>query len=464
METINKQIIKSLNSENFHTWSKKQFCLFLGLKKAQFEQLVDWGKDTGKLIYIPKAQINHNLPEIGTDKNFPYLFFTDKENPGFTILKDSGRLIFYFDVIAAIGWILGGFEEYNALKRDNFGRWSKENSLLHQNGFTNAPQINLWLNFMRSYLKKRKIKTLNLWPNQKTWAVAITHDIEGLNFNFKTTLRNLFKAGVSFNLSYLRFALIKLVSTVIFTITDGWNFRQGFGDLIEVMNKLKLKPTLFMCGAGEKTDYLVYNDPDYLITDQNIKIDLELALKLGFSIGMHPVIQTAPLYDRYREQRANIGKIIKFKPISCRHHYWNISRGDTADAFLAMSRAGFKFDTSLSFYDEPNFRRSIALPFQIYHPKINRPLSIIEIPSTFMDQWSSSNPQKFIAQLDLIKDLNGVAVLDWHSNRFSHRYYKKQKDLFINTIKKLKKDKKIWITNLNEIGLWWEKRTKDLGF
>lgn len=453
-----QKLIKNAKSKAFENWAKTQFCLFLGIKLQQFEKYVDWGKDTGKLIYIPKTHLDLDLPKIEKQS----LMLGSNEKSGYQPSQKSKRLIFGFDLITSLGWILGGFEEYLSQERDRFGRWSQSNSLLSNHGLVEKPYINQWINEISKFLHKNKVKLIPLWPKNKTWVVVTSHDIEGLNFVLGKVLKDFGKGVVNKDLGLLRFSLIKLVSTLIFTLTDGGRFKKGFKDLLNTVKELELKSSIFICGATKNSQYLSFNDPDYDITNTEVLKSVKEAVKLGLSIGIHPVIYTAPYKSRYLDQIKHIEKNIGTKVNSCRHHYWNISRTDTGEALSAMNQAGIKYDTSLSFYNSSNFRRSVALPFKPFDIKNAKTIDLIEIPSTFMDQWSIKN--SLSKHLDLVKKLRGVATLDWHSNRFSHNYYKKQKDLFIKTIKKLKQDKSVWLTNIEEVGDWWEKRTKNLGF
>src|SRR5437870_901159 len=51
----------------------------------------------------------------------------------------------------------------------------------------------------------------------------------------------------------------------------------------------------------------------------------------------------------------------------------------------AVAAAGFEYDSSLAFAEEPGFNAGIARPFRPYDWSQDRPLDLIEIPLAIMD-------------------------------------------------------------------------------
>ena len=129
--------------------------------------------------------------------------------------------------------------------------------------------------------------------------------------------------------------------------------------------------------------------------------------------------------------------------------------------YLGMSEAGFEIDTSISFYNKINYRRSIALPFIPFHPNKDISIPIIEVPSTLMDRWIGDGFENTIfSHIEFLKKYNGVAVLDWHCNRFNNKKYLREGEALLEAIRILKSQEDVWIVPLEELVIWWKKRSE----
>ena len=185
-------------------------------------------------------------------------------------------------------------------------------------------------------------------------------------------------------------------------------------------------------------------------------------------MGMHPSIATAPHVERYQEQKRYLDKNLGVSVRSLRHHYWNISRKDTSDALVAMTKAGIEFDTSLGFYGHSRkanfFRRSVALPFTPFHILQNRNINLTELPPSFMDGWVDNDLSctNLLQHIIMVGKLNGLVVLDWHGKTFNNRWFLGYGKVYTSVLKKLIKQPDIWLTNIEEVGDWWKSRTNKL--
>ena len=275
-------------------------------------------------------------------------------------------------------------------------------------------------------------------PSGKRYAVALSHDVDNPRYIVGSHVRTLLtsiRRGDGFG---LRHALHKLAGTAVVRTRDGFAAPTGFRAMLERELELGLRSTTFVSGLHRRAGYAEPNDPAYDIGDGFLEDSLRLAREHGFPIGMHAAIATAPVAQRYHEQKARVERALGAGVRSNRHHYWNISRADTADALEAMSAAGLEFDSSISFYASANFRRSVAWPFVPYHPGRRAPVDLLELPATCMDAWAGTATAHVLGHLDAVRDLQGLAVLNWHANRFNNRYYAAQGDTYLEVVRHLR--------------------------
>lgn len=449
-----------LRNKTFEDYSKRMFRILLGLSNESFEALVDWGINTGKNIFIPKSNLSKYTPDLGVINDIPYVLFSPDEN---TSIKISDKAVFGFDVIHATGWLLSGHEEILFPEiRDKYGRWDEKNSIISKGGLTDIPSVNIWICILQSFLDKKNFDYVGLWPNDKKYAVILSHDVDNPKYSvfkhFKNLICNLFTKN-----NQLRNHLImKFFGSIIIKGKDiiRFSFKQGTGELQKIENSFNVKSTYFFSSILNNEDYRNYNDPNYEVNDLLVAKSISNLEQEGFNIGLHPATKTAPYQNRYSKQKKELESVTKNKIKSIRHHYWNISRKDTADALLSMSNSGFEVDSSISFYKDVNFRRSVALPFTTYHLTKKMEIPILEIPCTFMDNWTdrSSPGESVLKHINFVKKYNGVAVLNWHVNNFNNYHFNSKKKAYEYTLKRLSKEDDVWITTIEDVLIWWNKR------
>ena len=240
--------------------------------------------------------------------------------------------------------------------------------------------------------------------------------------------------------------------------------KKGCNEIVKLESRYGFQSTIVVSSINKSSNYLSIEDPLYNFKDSYILNCLNSATKKGFSVALHPSIKTAPIIERYLEQKMLLENNLNQEVISIRHHYWNITREKTEDALLSMEKVGFKIDSSISFYKNINYRRSIAFPFYPFHTKLNRKLNIIEAPPSIMDNWIKRKDKfnKIQKELEITKSTNGCCVVDWHCNRFNNRLYKTQGDHYKAILETLCNEEDVWVTSLEGLYKWWDKRTTKL--
>jgi len=452
-------------TQAFQDWAMESFRTFVGISSRDAERLIDWGENTGRSIIIPRLSADlFQAPQFGFAEGLPWLTLSDAEKP--LVQKADGQLVFGFDAITATGWLLGGYEEYSSFDRDSFGRWEETNSVVSLNGFTELPAINVWVNHVRDFLIEIGEKPLPPWPEGKTIAVALTHDVDNPRYSLAAHSKNFIKAACARDAFGARHALMKLLGSLVIMGRDGFSSSKGFTALLDAESKLGLRSTVMLSGLRRGSGYARPHDPTYDVSDCFLQASLEKARHLGFPVGLHASMATASATERYREQKEHLENAFGQPIRSLRHHYWNISNEDTADALEAMRAAGVEYDTSISFYRRANFRRSIAWPYAPFHPRLDRPITITELPSSFMDNWlGTTEPAPTLRRhLRLVEEHNGLAVLDWHANRFNNQRYLAQGQVYLDVLRELSGRSDVWLAPIEEIGRWWRDRARQLSF
>lgn len=87
-------------------------------------------------------------------------------------------------------------------------------------------------------------------------------------------------------------------------------------------------------------------------------------------------------------EKNRLEEIIGRDVLGCRQH---LLRFEVPTTWRIQEKAGFVYDTTLSFADHDGFRCGICLPSEPYDLVENRILSLWEIPLTVMDGYTSKS-------------------------------------------------------------------------
>jgi len=458
------QCVPRAQGAAFDGWAAATVWSLVGLRAKQGSALIDWGEDTGKPVLVPKACTGrYAKPRLGLIDDLPWVLMSSHEQP--FVEHSGGRLVFGFDLITATGWLLGGYEEYLANQRDRFGRWDEANSLVLASGLATRPAVNIWVNRIRDFLEARGVELAALWPDGKRFAVALTHDVDNPRYFGWRQLRRLIRSLCRRDRGAARSALMKLGAMTIIASRDRFTGPKGFARLLAAEGSFGFRSTILLSGLPSGSPYADANDPAYDIEDSFLQPSIRLAREGGYEMALHPSLATAPHVGRYREQKERVEHAARCSLLSARHHYWNVTRQDTGAALDAMGEAGLEFDSSLSFYSAPGFRRSIAWPFIPFHPLANRSVSVVELPPTLMDRWAGKQGAHEVLDdhLGMVQRHRGLAVLNWHVNRFSNRHYAAEGRVYLEALAALAAREDVWVARLCDVGEWWRQRTECAG-
>ncbi|MBF0358735.1 MAG: hypothetical protein HQL70_09005 [Magnetococcales bacterium] len=449
----------------FDDWITDIFCEYIGITKRRFYENINWGGKQNSLVQIPKINRTsfNSLPNLGFKDKQPWISWSGEPLKPYQIQDD--RLVFNFDVITAAGWLLCGCEEQFFDKRENYGRWDDSQSVVLKSGFTNSPVINIWANVIRDFLVDANVKDgVPLWPEGKKFAVCLSHDVDNPYYSVHPHIKRFALAIKNRNWPNAKHSLLKIASSSIINFQDRFRSSQGFVNIINKEHELGVQSSIFLCPKDPSLTYATNNDPIYSLDEQVMATSIERARSFGFDLGLHALMDTAPHKSRYREQCEIIENSSQRAVTSQRHHYWNLAHQKSSESFVAMADSGIKYDSSLSFYDAPNFRRGVALPFSPFCLKSDHQIKLLEIPPMFMDDWlDRDKPLEHVTSwIEKVENVEGVATLNWHINRFNNRRFLWQGEIYLDVVKNLAKREDVWLASLSEIGSWWEQRREKI--
>lgn len=364
-------------------------------------------------------------------------------------------------------------------KRDHLDRLNGKGSLLEKTGLIEKPvidEIREILGLIHSYIE---IKNGNyfvkkkLWPENKDFALFISHDIDTLVMPPLLLIRrNIIKfwnLWVPYTFGALKFFLGRGIDlTALFKEDDKKLENDPWFNTIKISEEEKekqLKATFFFLDNDS------IKDSSYPLNGAMAKSIIKKVKKNGGEIASHSEFKTSYNLESMKEQKEKFKKIEENVKGTRAHRIifnsksWNVA-----------SKSGFSYSSNSLFNDISGFRNGTSVPF--------RPLenNLIEIPVAVMDvslaleQNKKFNIKKGQEKLKrLTKNIvqkNGILSLSWHPTSFENKKTTNNwetkfdhgllmgKDLFWNTISYAKSLGNYWNATGSEITEWWIKRNK----
>jgi len=325
-------------------------------------------------------------------------------------------------------------EEYSPKKLDNHDRFTYEFS-----GFKD-----ILIPHVSNYLIKNGLSIQ--FPDNKKFAVCLTHDIDNIYPPWKHLLLSSVYCIKDLNASGLKSQML-------------WKFKGkkyspylNFKKIMKLERNFGAKSSFYFITAEKDVNRFRYNI-------EEINSELGNIVDSGWEVGLHGGYYAYnDLYEVIKEKK-KLEKVLGKEVIGYRNHYLRFKVPDSWDI---LSKAGFKYDTTLGYNDMIGFRNGMCHPFKPINLKDSKEIDILEIPLIIMDGSlfslvnSLEEAWSYVKKLiDTVESTNGVITFLWHNHVFSCSF-RKEWEMLYNKILSYCYMKNAWMTSGEEIYRWWE--------
>lgn len=337
---------------------------------------------------------------------------------------------------------------------------------LNQEGLLYKPVVD---EYFVKHAKKKPI-----WPEQKAFAVCLTHDVDWVNYYsvpyFSRTFKNQLKieAPIYDRLKYLGNGVVHSTRSILnLSKSDPLS---KYEEWLKIEEKHSAHSTFFFWPGlksikkphmsdclYELSDTIIYDRKKCKVRDMIKDID-----QRGWEIGLHSSWYTFNDVEELKVQKDSLEKIIGHAIASIRQHNLHYDIRITPSIH---QQAGFSYDSTLGFNDNIGFRFGTCYPWNLYDIQNSSEKSIIEIPLIIQD-GALLNPKKglrlnnklalaYIKNItDEVERVGGVLTLSWHPSTVRlNDWWQLYKDTF-----EYLEDKNAWFASIHEIGEWWKKQ------
>lgn len=289
------------------------------------------------------------------------------------------------------------------------------------------------------------------WPNEKSHALCISHDVDIL---VRQELVQVLNSKIK-KMRLTKFLISKVLNR-LFKINESEDFGNNIERILTLEKKLDLQSTFFIF-SNTKT----YKEtaPTELILEENFK-ELIKTLKSASEVGVHGSTHSYKNINSLKKEKGELESIFgDVKGI--RQHRLNFIPALT---WRYQSQAGYKYDSSVAHSEFFGFFSGICHPYRLIDIIQKQILNLLEIPLSFMD-WTFMHYELGLDRIfsifrtlnSIAKKYHGVFVVNFHNIYYNpvlfpdfYRFYQRISE-FISKLD-------VWKPTLGELCDWWIKR------
>ncbi len=340
------------------------------------------------------------------------LVFIDYDNlPAFFPVYHKSSA-FPFDVFAASFYLVSRFEEYLPYKKDEYGRFSANESIAFQKNFLDKPIVNIWAQQIAQLISSRF--TGFQFPGRK-YEFIPTIDIDAAwAYKQKGLFRSaggFLNATVKFNFSELseRFKVLSGTQPDPF---DTYEFQHT------IHKQYNLHPIYFILYA------------DYGLNDKNIPVNsrkfktLIKSLADYNKVGIHPSFNSNSYPKKLKLEIERLSKVLNREITRSRQHFLILQFPTT---YRNLINLDILDDYTMGFASKPGFRAGICTSYKFFDLELDTETKLNIHPFTYMEgtlkdymNVSSREAMNVITPLiEEVKRVNGTFVSIWHNESLS---------------------------------------------
>jgi len=394
------------------------------------------------------------------ENNHVFLLFTNRQREDNLLITKTNNTCIWNDIILSSFYLLSGWEE-RFIHRDRKDRHVVQESFLYREKILHDPIVNQYSTMLRN-LFRTSHNPISLWPSNKRYAVALSHDVDYPEmFRWIEVLRYLGK--------YRMKSKMRKVIDIIIGKESFWKFE----DWVKLENRYGLKSAMYFCGAKGSLLRYVFKAPDpfYDVRQDQFKRVLNYLVQNGFEVGLHSSYLAYQSTDRFLEEKITVEESLREPIFGNRHHYWHMNPDNLSETALIHDEIGLLYDSSVCFAKRCGFRFGICSPFHLYDPIRHRHARVLELPTSLMDDHLFkyfglsyfSKPQFEIdALINSVKEHGGVFLVDYHVRGFNETFYPKWVETYKYILNKINEDGDFYSDTPLNIARYWKNREEDI--
>lgn len=269
-----------------------------------------------------------------------------------------------------------------------------------------------------------------LYPDDKSFAVCLTHDIDTIDWSPKMALKQTrhtlyrskryLQAG---NLNRLANEIRTLCRKVFEVNNDYWQI--GAIERLESEHGARSTYNFYVrTSLNVKSTKGRLYDPEYDLRNHSKLLNvIDWIRQQGSEVGLHGSYDSFDNLKKLKAEKAGLEDLLQGEVSGIRQHFLQYSQHSTP---IAHYSAGLQYDTTLGFRDINGFRAGCCLPFYAFDHSNQQQLDVLQIPLVIMDgvlfdrEFSSYDEAwaDVMQILNHVKETRGACSILWHNHVF----------------------------------------------
>lgn len=252
------------------------------------------------------------------------------------------------------------------------------------------------------------------YPDNKKFAVCLTHDIDSISFPLMTIASQVAQAVWQRQISEsLKIVIGSSWKLLLSKISKSLNPARNFTQIMDLEKKYGAKSSFYFLALDK-------GNRDFSYRIEGLKKELRTIIDNGWEVGLHGGHEAYNNLDEIREEKERLENIIGKKVIGYRNHFMRFKVPTTWEL---LREAGFSYDATFGYADCVGFRNGMCHPFKPFNLNTNQYIDIWEIPLTIMDVTLGGYMQLDMPKaweitkrlIDTVEKYNGVITILWHN-------------------------------------------------
>ena len=325
------------------------------------------------------------------------------------------------DPLALAFWHLARVEEAQPdVQRDAHGRTAYTGSWTAGNGDAplDAP-VDRVRELVRRWAHAHGVETASIWPGGRRFALALSHDVDGL--------RRLTKAGRKRALKRAARSIgrreagdaARDVKSVAASLRGGHHDPYWTFDRIRDMERARDARSTYYFLAGHVVPEDGENQEAY---EELLPEAVRVVTEGGDEVGLHPSYTSYETPGLVHAERLRLAGLVP----DVEHVRYHYLRFDPHRHARELVDSGVRTDSTLGWAERPGFRSGFSFPYRLYDLGRERAHNLVEVPLVLMDGTLDAAHYLGLeaeaawphvqAVVDRVARLGGGAAVLWHND------------------------------------------------
>lgn len=382
------------------------------------------------------------------ETKLPVLFNLHGEGTELFRQDNKDNIIFCYDFLASVFYLLSGQQEIEKKESDQFGRFPYETSIQKELDSVHLPLVNYYFEMigdgLQAYarMQGKELSRKRLFNN---FGFALSHDVDRIAFfhPFLVLYRIKQLLGLA-PMNYSKFATLKVfIKGLLFNLNP---FRQpdpwwNFDWMINLEKSLGIRSTFFFLRKEDRFDNSLYK-----FKSRRVKNLISRLQNDGFEVGLHGTIRSTIDGNNLRHQKEELTRVTGKQPVGIRQHYLSFKHPET---FRIQEGAGLIYDTTLAFAEHDGYRNGYCYPFHPYDFENDCMMQIWELPLVMMEvsvlnyrgvgfETTREAVMHYVAEA---QKFGGLFSLLWHNCRLSNHEFDNITDFYESLLEQIMEKK-----------------------